>query len=352
MLSLMYKVKSVGIISVPRFQLSTTGKSESYLKLLGYLYRNMDLERIEEHLMDKDPKFFEKIVSRALRDGKYDEAVGIINRNPFLDAWLVSKVDEQIRDILRSKNTNSSADQIPYIIQRDCFEPSSFIFPESLGAKVENEFVDTRYFHLSDHKFTLDKNVHFLDCENDKVLNDFLESVYNRKDLEVALDTEQPIYGQNGEVSLIQIASWENILLFDGIKLGQNPGLSKFVKELLENDKIQKVGHSVNSSEAHRILQIVQGERVSNLIDVRKLFLMIFPDEKKSSLKHMTKTLFDRDLCKIEQISNWSRRPLRKAQLHYAAADAFVPLLVKSKLRSLATTNLGTGFLTETIDIQ
>ena len=306
----------------------------------------MDLERIEEHLVDKDPQFFEKIVSKALRDGKYDEAVGIIKRNPFLDVWLASKVDEQILEILIEKSKNSS--KIPQIIEKDNFEPASFIFPELLlpvsgGASTEN------YFRLSDYKFVLDKNVHFLEGENDRILDDFLSSVYQRKDLEIALDTEQGIYDYEGEIALIQISGWESILIFDAKTLKASPRLSNFVKELLENDKIKKIGHSVASNEAHKMLQIVRGKRISNLVDIRKLFLLIFPEEKKSSLKHISKTLFDKELCKVEQISNWSKRPLRKAQLHYAAADAFILLLVKSKLLSLASADMKTDFLSETI---
>ena len=40
----------------------------------------------------------------------------------------------------------------------------------------------------------------------------------------------------------------------------------------------------------------------------------------------------DQNLSKKEQISNWQLRPLRKSQMHYAAADAFVPLLIKNKI--------------------
>lgn len=349
MQSLRYKFLSVAIASVPRFQFHSVGTSESYFKLLGYLYRTMDLERIEEHLSDKDPKFFEKIVSRALRDGKYDEAVGIINRNPFLDELIVSRVSEEIREIIKDKSKNLS--KIPHIIQRDCFDPASFIFPELLLSETGSSPLQN-FFRLADYKFVLNENVHFLDRENDKILDNFMASVHRRKELEIALDTEQSIYDNKGEVSLIQISSWDSILLIDGTKLSTNPRLSNFIKELLENDKIQKIGHAVASNEASKIIHLVKGKKISNLTDTRKLFLLTFPDEKKSSLKHISKVLFDKELCKVEQISNWSKRPLRKAQLHYAAADAYILLLIKSKLLSLAPIDLKTGFLSENITTQ
>ena len=33
-------------------------------------------------------------------------------------------------------------------------------------------------------------------------------------------------------------------------------------------------------------------------------------------------------MSKYEQISNWSHRPLRKSQIHYAAMDAFILLKI------------------------
>ena len=73
-----------------------------------------------------------------------------------------------------------------------------------------------------------------------------------------------------------------------------------------------------------------------NALDIQTLYRLSFPDQTKSSLKHMTEQLLEFEVCKTEQLSNWAQRPLRKAQIHYGAADAFLPLLIKSKLCDLS----------------
>merc|ERR1712130_365595 len=46
----------------------------------------------------------------------------------------------------------------------------------------------------------------------------------------------------------------------------------------------------------------------------------------------------ERPLCKAEQRSYWHRRPLRAAQVHYAALDAYVLLQVASALVGVPVT--------------
>jgi ribonuclease D len=39
-----------------------------------------------------------------------------------------------------------------------------------------------------------------------------------------------------------------------------------------------------------------------------------------------------KEICKAQTLTNWKRRPLRKAQLHYAAMDAFVVIKIYERL--------------------
>ena len=46
--------------------------------------------------------------------------------------------------------------------------------------------------------------------------------------------------------------------------------------------------------------------------------------------------MLKKDLCKAQQVSNWELRPLHRAQLHYAALDAYCLVLLADKLEQKA----------------
>ena len=55
-------------------------------------------------------------------------------------------------------------------------------------------------------------------------------------------------------------------------------------------------------------------------------------EPKGKGLKDVVSIVFKRPFSKHEQCSGWNNRPLRKAQIHYAALDAMV--LVKIHLNT------------------
>ena len=62
---------------------------------------------------------------------------------------------------------------------------------------------------------------------------------------------------------------------------------------------------------------------IANFIDIQVEFNRVMNCQKKMSLVECVKQLLRAQICKGEQISNWTRRPLRQSQMHYAAMDSF-----------------------------
>lgn len=53
------------------------------------------------------------------------------------------------------------------------------------------------------------------------------------------------------------------------------------------------------------------------------------------SLKKVAEELFGKKFSKFEQCSAWNSRPLRKAQLHYAALDARILLDIYDNIKAI-----------------
>ena len=64
------------------------------------------------------------------------------------------------------------------------------------------------------------------------------------------------------------------------------------------------------------------------VLDVQQVFLKINPYQVQSNLNFICEEMFNgKHLCKLEQLSFMSNhKGLRKAQIHYAALDAYICL--------------------------
>jgi ribonuclease D len=145
----------------------------------------------------------------------------------------------------------------------------------------------------------------------------------------VGLDTETywDMNTNRNHVSLVQLAPpVGEIIVADVLAAGVDS-----LRPLLESPEIKMVAHNARFDEG-----VLRGAGVetSGFIDTLRMSRMALT-LGSHSLASLTEHLFGLPLDKSFQKSNWRRRPLTRAQLHYAALDARMALLVYDELSRL-----------------
>lgn len=147
----------------------------------------------------------------------------------------------------------------------------------------------------------------------DKALEDLLKCSI------IGMDTEaRPAFkrGQSFPVSLVQLASDKKVYLFRTLKTGKLPLLDK----LIENKEITKVGIAVHDD--LKDISSRLAHRAQNVID-----LNILAQEhgfKNIGARKLSALVLNIRISKAQQVSNWENRVLTKAQIDYAATDAWL----------------------------
>ncbi|XP_058836638.1 exonuclease mut-7 homolog [Topomyia yanbarensis] len=167
----------------------------------------------------------------------------------------------------------------------------------------------------------------------------------------VAFDSEwKPTFGGSNEVSLIQLATWDDVYLID-VMMSQLEGSDWVVlaKHVFNRDDILKLAFapSTDISMFQKALPafnvVYNSQNSSGILDLQDLWRHVdtiknfrFPFEEEvgsQNLANLTKLCIGRKLDKSNQFSNWAQRPLRKEQLQYAALDAYCLLEIYDVIR-------------------
>jgi ribonuclease D len=120
--------------------------------------------------------------------------------------------------------------------------------------------------------------------------------------------------------------------------------LDKKLCEVFSNESSTIVGFAFKSDVemfARRFPKMQFYRYAKNFIDAQTYYAEVCPvTGAQTSLAKVSEHIFGKPICKSVQMSNWEKRPLKLAQQHYAALDAYI--LVRL-IRKLAEAGLECG---------
>jgi ribonuclease D len=147
----------------------------------------------------------------------------------------------------------------------------------------------------------------------------------------VGLDTEtywNPA-ANHSRVSLVQIAPRAG----DVIVIDLTTVEVSLLKPIVESSEVAMVAHNARFDEGMLVGAGLLPEAFIDTLRLARSALRL----PSYSLAGVSAHLFGVELDKSFQKSNWRRRPLTRAQLEYAAMDAFITLQVYDELRRILT---------------
>lgn len=148
-------------------------------------------------------------------------------------------------------------------------------------------------------------------------------------------DSESKPTFRKGEVAtgphVIQLATADQAYVFQ-----ISPAILDFLTPIFENPEQLKIGFGLKN-DAHLFRK--KGIHFNQVLDLSKAF-HAFGITTPVGVKNAMALLFQVNFPKSKSVStsNWSKFPLSPAQIQYAAADAYAPVLIYQELQRLGIT--------------
>ena len=283
---------------------------------INYTLREFGYEKVEE-IVSNNPRSLEILINLLKdRSKDLDAAYSVYHRN---------------RNIIKS-NTLSKLFTENYVKSRKIkYIPSSIYEQDDFMPQeaIKDPSLSSKYLSLKDLDISREKVI-WVDSKNIKEYQDIFagEKVLGL-DSEFCSDDNTSF--SPSEAAILQVSSSAICVIFDCTDLRHSAEFKNWLVKTFDDESILKIGHSFHGD--IRALNQTFGLTLScpNLADVVKM-----TGQKRSvGLKTMVNVLMGKEFSKFNQMSGWFKRPLREAQIHYAALDAVVMLPVYQKLVQL-----------------
>lgn len=295
-------------------------------------------------------RYYEKSLNKDSWDEMVRDTVSDTDRQLQLElVCLCSNFNDQPEAAKWAHHFQLKMNELPllvqdYIIEQDDTEPKT-------RQDFEEEQWDAPHSEPA-HALRLDESrVHLVDSKNKfyAMLSDLTRQSV------IAFDSEwKPTFGGANEVSLIQLATWEDVYMIDVVVCRlEGPDWASLVKNVFNRDDILKLSFapSTDISMFQKALPafnvLYNSQTTSAILDLQLLWRHIerydsfrFPYHEESlnqNLANLVKLCLGKKLDKSNQFSNWAQRPLRKEQLRYAALDAFCLLEIYEAIEKQLT---------------
>ena len=356
-----YIIKNFKIESNGNFFMRILSSSPQYINTVVHANHSNDSARLVSLLIKNNIPIKDKTIIKKLKyyqkygfcSHKYREYSNI-NFNVLLD---FGYDDEEIFNILLSivlkeRNINHMLKMLSesryriISISIPNYKILSSVYLDTIlkSYSIKNRLIEPDEFKpYTPNAFTIDGNkteVKMIDKSNYLIYYDLMKGSLLTS-LRVGIDTEWKsstnAFDPISPVSIIQLSSFDEKFIFIiDIYTGMNDqNYMKIMTELMR--KIKYVGFGFNSADMKILPSIFSSVFQDNIMDIQDLYREMV-DKKVTtvpSLKNTVKEILNLNMCKVEQCSNWNRRPLRNAQMHYAAVDALMCVKLYEALNNI-----------------